>query len=258
MNLDLVIDPGWGVGLLLAQLRVAAFVVAAPQLGSAVPGPGRLAFVLACGVALTRPVDSMLALPEIVALGVVNAVVGGILGFLVGVLFNLFTIGGSLIDVTAATSIATVFDPTRGDQGAVFSRLFHMAGLTLFHVAGGLALLVSTLFWSVAAVPLDGQVHLRPGIAEIVLELVGTLMVAGFELALPVLAALFLVELVLGLASRFAPTANVFLLGMPAKILVALVVAIASIGMFPSFHQGMLDITRDTVVDVLNSMVVTG
>lgn len=258
MNLDLAIDPGWAVGLLLAQVRVAAFVVTAPQLGSAVPGPGRLAFVVAMSLALTSPVAQVPDVPGLIALGVVNAVVGGALGFVVGVTFQLFAVAGSLIDVTAATSIATVFDPTRGEQGAVFARLFSIAGLTLFHVAGGLALLVGTLGWSLRAVPLDGALELQPGMSTIVLDLVQMLMVAGFELALPVLGALFLIEVVLGIASRFAPTANVFLLGMPAKVGVAMVVSVTSVALFPAFMTGLLDTTERAVFDMLDAMVVRG
>lgn len=258
MNLDLALDPGWAIGLLLAQLRVAAFVVAAPQVGSAVPLPGRLAFTLAMGLALTSPVAVVPDVPGLIALGLVNAVVGGTLGFIVGVAFQLFAVAGSLVDVTAATSIATVFDPTRGEQGAVFSRLFNIAGLTLFYVAGGLALLVGTLGWSLRAVPLDGSLALQPGISTVVLDLVQMLMVAGFELALPVLGALFLIEIVLGLASRFAPTANVFLLGMPAKVGVAMVVSITSVALFPAFMAGLLDTTERAVFDVLDAMVVRG
>ena len=41
-----------------------------------------------------------------------------------GLLFHAFAIAGGLTDLSAATSIAAVVDPTRGEQGAVFNRLF--------------------------------------------------------------------------------------------------------------------------------------
>jgi flagellar biosynthetic protein FliR len=258
VNLDFVLDPGLGIGLLLAQIRVVAFMIAAPQLGSAVPGPGRLAFGVSMGFAFASPVTTSLATPQLIAHGLVNAIVGATLGFLVGVLFQLFAIAGSLIDTTSGFSVATVIDPTRnGEQGAVLSRMFQVAGLTLFHVGGGLALLVSVLAWSIDAVPLDGQVRLSGALVEALLELTSLLVVSGFELAMPVMAALFLVEVVLGLASRFAPTANVFLLGMPVKVMIAMLFGSASVVLFPTFLDGMLDVTRDTMVDVINSLVVT-
>lgn len=253
MTLDLVIDPGWALGLVLAQVRVAMFTVAAPQLGAAITTPGRMAFVLAGGFAMSSPV-SMGSTGELLAHAVVNAAVGAMLGFVVGLLFHLFAVAGSLADLSAATSVAAVLDPTRGEQGAVFSRIFQITGLTLFHVAGGMALLVSTLAWSVQAVPLDGRLQVQAGVATVVLELIGTMMVSGFELAVPIVAALFLIELTLGLAARFAPTANVFLLGMPVKVGVAMLVSLTALAMFPQFVAGVIDTSRDAVVDVLNGV----
>ena len=45
------------------------------------------------------------------------------------------------------------------------------------------------------------------------------MLVAAVEMAMPALAALFVAEVVLGIASRFAPQANIFLLGLPAKVI---------------------------------------
>lgn len=253
MTLDIAIDPTWAVGLLLAQVRVIAFVVAAPQLGTAVPRPGRVAFALGIGLALATPVPAPTG-AELLGWGLVNAAIGALLGYLVGVLFNVFAIAGAMADISAATSIASVLDPTRGEQGAVFSRFFQLTGLTFFHIAGGLALLVTTLAWSVRAVPLDGRLRLDPGLGSLAVELVGTLMVAGIELAIPLVASLFLIELTMGLAARFAPTANVFLLGMPIKVGVAILVSVTSLAMFPHFTTALMDSTRDTVVDVLNGV----
>lgn len=255
-GLDLAVDPGWVIGLFLAQLRVAVFVLAAPQLGSAVPRMARVAFVIAVGTALTAPV----AVPTTGTLlghGLVNVLVGAFLGWSIGLLFHTFAVAGSLADVSAATSIATIIDPTRGEQGAVFARIFNLLGLTLFHVAGGLTLLVTVLAWSTRAVPLDGRVDPAPGLAELVIEQIGTMMVLGVELAAPIIAALFLVELVLGLASRFAPTANVFLLGMPVKVGLAMTMTLTSFAMFPAFVEAITTATRDTAVDVLNGLGAT-
>ncbi|MFT5563375.1 MAG: flagellar biosynthetic protein FliR [Myxococcota bacterium] len=253
VNLDLAIDPGWAIGLLLAQIRVAAFTIASPQIGKAIGSPGRMAFAIAVSVAISTPVE----VPTIAALvghGLVNAALGGLLGYMIGILFHLFAIGGTLADLSAGTSIASILDPTQGEQAAIFSRIFSMTALTLFHIGGGLTLLVTVLGWSMRVVPLDGQIRLDPGLGQIAIDQTGTLMVVGFELAAPIVASLFLIELTLGLAARFAPTANVFMLGMPVKVGVAMIVSVTSLAMFPQFMTALIDTTRDTMVDVLNGV----
>lgn len=244
-SLSLSLDAAWAAGLTLSVSRVAAFAVASPVMARAVPLPGRLAAVLAIGLALAEPVGAGLTLPGLAAAAAVNAAVGAALGYLTGLAFHAFSIAGALIDATSGLSVAQVIDPTRGEQGAVFSRLFHLTALTLFYVVGGLALVVRGLALSVDVIALDGTLAAAPALARVAVAHTSRLMIAGAELAMPVMAALFVTEVVLGLAARFAPQANVFLLGLPAKILIALVMASLATLLLPEAVGGALDAMGD-------------
>lgn len=252
--LDLALDARDLVGLLLALTRVGGFVVASPLLARVVPLPGRLAVVVTVGLFLASPPAATPTLFELLALAAGNAVVGLVLGFLTGVLFQLFAVAGGLVDLTSGLAVAALFDPTRGEQAAVFARLFSLLALALFFALGGLQLLVRGLALSVAALPLDAGLAPGPGLADTALELTSRLLLLGTELALPVLAALFLVEVVLGLASRLAPQANVFLLGIPAKLLLTLAVVSSSLLLFPGVLDGLTRAIGDTFADALRAL----
>jgi len=79
-------------------------------------------------------------------------------------------------------------------------------------------------------------------------------MIAAVELAMPALAALFVVEVLLGIASRFAPQANAFLIGLPAKVVTAFASVSAVLLLVPETMDGMLAIVRDTFRDALMSL----
>ena len=70
---------------------------------------------------------------------------------------------------------------------------------------------------------------------------------------MPALAALFMTEVVLGIASRFAPQANVFLIGLPAKIIAALASVGAVVLLVPETMDGVLTIIGDTFRDAIAS-----
>lgn len=252
--LELSLDPAWAAGVVLSITRVAAFVVTSPVLARSVPLPGRLAVVLAIGLGLSAPMSAPLTLPALLGAGVVNAIVGGVLGYLTGVLFHLFAVAGGVIDVVSGLSVAQVIDPTRGEQGALFSRLFNLTALTLFFVVGGLELFVRGLAASVDVVALDGGLASSPALLDLVARHTSRLMVVGAELALPVVSALFLTEVVLGLASRFAPQANVFLLGLPAKLLITLSMVTVALLLFPEAMDGLLHSTSATFTDGLRAL----
>lgn len=230
---ELPVDAAWAVGFVLAASRIAAFSLASPVTGRTIPATGRLAFTVAVALAMTRPVPGSFELGDLVAAAVVNVLIGAAMGFVSGLVLQLFTSAGGIIDLVSGLSVATVFDPMQGDQGGVFSRMFHLTAITLFVVTGGLGLLVTGLVASTRALPLDASLAPRVGLVGLVVATVSQVMRSAVELALPVMGVLMMMELTLGLASRFAPQANVFLLGLPAKVFAAITVVGSAWVLFP-------------------------
>ena len=93
---------------------------------------------------------------------------------------------------------------------------------------------------STTAVGLDGSLTLRDGLASVAADTLGRYALASLEIAMPVLAALLLAELTLGVASRLLPQANVFLLGLPLKLLVAFAVVGVTLVSFPEVMHAVL------------------
>jgi flagellar biosynthetic protein FliR len=70
-------------------------------------------------------------------------------------------------------------------------------------------------------------------VADLLARDVGGLMVAAIEIAAPLLAALFLADLALGLLNRAAPEMNVFVIGLPLKILLTIGLAGLALPLLP-------------------------
>jgi flagellar biosynthetic protein FliR len=210
----------WIAGFVFAVTRVGAFIVASPIYHRSLPRLGRYAMALAVGLFLARPVDSGLTVSSVLTGVATNLAVGMVLGVLTGFLFHLFPIAGDLIDVQSGLAMSATFDPVTGHNSAVFARMFSMTSLAVFFAVGGDRLIVTGLHHSVEAIPLDGRIHVGAGLGNLIGPLVGRIMIAGIELALPAVAALFVADAVLGMANRFAPQTNVFIIGMPLKLLI--------------------------------------
>ncbi len=253
MSSTLLLDQQDLLGLVLSISRVGAFAVASPLI-KVLPVPGRLAFTLAVGLALAEPALSEGALSNFVAATAVNVGVGVVLGFLTGVFIYAFTVAGAIIDLSSGLNAAQVFDPVTGMQNSVFGRGFNLMAIVLWFVVGGDRLMVEGLAATVATIPLDGTITISAGVADYAVDLVATMLQSAIELAIPALAALFITEVAFGVAARFAPQANVFSIGLPARIIAALATITLVIAAFPSVISANLDSTRATIVTTIRAL----
>jgi flagellar biosynthetic protein FliR len=254
VNLDFVVNADWVAGMLVAAIRVAGFVIISPMF-KPLPKLGRTALVLVLGYTFAQPLTGSGDLAVLLTAGFTNAVVGLTLGFLTGIIFYLFTVGGSLIDFTSSLSVAQVFDPISADRVTIFGRIFNVMAVALFLVLGGDRLLVAGFGVSFDAIPLGGTIALSGGLGDVALNLMGRMLIGAVEMAMPALAALFIAEIVLGIAARFAPQSNVFLIGLPIKLFAALASVGAVLLLVPDSINGVMHIVEDTFRTALHGMM---
>lgn len=250
--MTLIFDPGDLFGLVLSVSRAGAFAVASP-ITRALPIPGRMAFALAVGLALAQPAD-IESISGFVAASGVNVGIGIVLGFMTGILIHAFTVAGSVVDLTSGLNASQIFDPVTGTQNSVFGRGFNMTAIALWFVMGGDRLAVRGLGATVATLPFDGSLSFSSGLAEMAVDLVAVMLVAAIQLALPALAALFVTEVAFGIASRFAPQTNIFAIGLPAKIVAAMLTVSLVIAGFPSAMDGVIADTQDLIITTIRGL----
>jgi flagellar biosynthetic protein FliR len=229
------VDPQVAVGFVLAMVRAVAWLVVAPPFSSrTVPAKVKVGFAAALALAVgARLPDQAVALEPgpLVGAVVTQVAIGVVLGFVALVLFASFQSAGALIDLFGGFSAAQVLDPHGGTHTTVFGQLYLQLATVLLFVTGGHLLLVRGFLRSFDAVPTAGP---RPGtVADLLARDVGGLMVAAIEIAAPLLAALFLADLALGLLNRAAPEMNVFVIGLPLKILLTIGLAGLALPLLP-------------------------
>lgn len=207
----------------LAMLRAAGWLFATPPFSNR-QIPPRVKAGLAGGLALASA--PMIANPpQFGSVAFINSaflqiVIGLAMGILTQVLFSVFEAAGQLIDVFAGYSIAMLYDPMSETQSTVFGRLYSLLAVTLFFVTGACNLMVHGFINSFKAIPANGM--RIESFEDVLVNALGKFLVAAIEIAAPVLITLFLAELVLGILSKAAPSLNVFAVGFPLRVIVAL------------------------------------
>jgi len=234
MQLDFSV--AWVLGLAFAVARAGAFVALCAFVPRTIPGLGRTALALAIGIVIAQPItDPSLSSSDLVVAVVTNLVIGGVLGWFVGLLAFMFQVAGSVVDVTSGVSLGSVFDPDAGNTPGPFARFYTLSAQTLIIAGGGLTVLIQVAWVSTKAVPLDGHLASLAFLGSEATHQVNQMFRRGVELALPVAAVLFVSELAFGLLSRLAPQINMFLIALPVKTLMVLSMLGTACVVFPRF-----------------------
>lgn len=208
--------------LLVTTRLLAAFFIAPPFNGAMVPIRVRLALAGAIALVVSDQQSIDIELETLALLGAVTyqVVVGAAFGYLVNLMLSAATIAGSMVDNLAGFSAATLFDPFSQSSSSPAARINQVIALVILVLIEGHLLIVRGILRSFSAAPIDG---LRvDAMGAMLTRGVGQLMIAAIEIALPVLAALLLAEVVLALAARAAPRLNVMVVGFAVKSMILL------------------------------------
>jgi flagellar biosynthetic protein FliR len=149
-------------------------------------------------------------------------VVGLSIGFAVRVLFAAVEFAGELTGLQMGLNYAGFFDPMSGGQGTAVTRFFGVSVAWLFIVTGGHLMVIAAVIQSFQAFPVAPEP--LAFVARLAPQQWGAEVFAlGLWIALPMVAMLLLVNLVLGVISRVAQQMNIFAIGFPVTLGVGLV-----------------------------------
>jgi flagellar biosynthetic protein FliR len=231
-------------GFFLVLARVSPLFVLAPLFSSKMV-PARVKGIVAVGLSIgltpvavhgqTIPTDPM----AVAGMLVVQVLVGLAFAFAVGMVLTAIEAAGALTDMVAGFSYGSVVDPVNGNQGGTMTNLYSLVGLALFIAIGGDAWTLRGLQKTFDLVPLTKA----PQIASLtsgVEQAFATIFVSAVEVCAPVILALLITDVAFGMIAKVVPQVNIFGVGFPMKVGVAMLVVAASLPFLGSFMSDQI------------------
>ena len=146
--------------------------------------------------------------------------------------FRAAEVAGRLGDTLRGANVAEILVPTAEERASPLGVLYLLLATIVFLQIGGVARLVEALMSSYQTLPIGGGLEplATRRAALVVVAASAKLIASGLALAAPVVVALWLTDLALGLVARAAPSVPVYFLGLPLKGLLAIGVVLAGSG----------------------------
>jgi len=210
----------------MALTRVTPLFIMAPLFSSKqLPAQVRVVAALALAIGLTPAADpghELSSSPDkIVGMLAVELLVGFSVAFALAAITAAMEAAGSMLDSSIGFSFGSTIDPISGNNNAVIARFYGLIGVMIFITIGGDTWVIEAIARTYHLVPIGKS----PDLARLVGgadTTFATIFSAAFQVAAPVLLALVLTDAGFGLVTRAAPTLNIFSLGLPAKVLVGM------------------------------------
>ena len=213
----------WIVAFFFPLARVLALLVAAPPFNNpALTTRVRLLLGVAITVAITPTLPQIPVAEPASGIGLLilaqQIVIGFAMGFSVRLVFSAVDMAGMMISNQMGLGFATAYDPQSASQTPVISEFLGVLALLIFMAINGHLMVIATLGKSFSALPIGAGAAASSTWLNIA-NAGGIIFSSGVLLALPLVVAMLITNIALGILVRVAPQLNLLAIGFPVTIL---------------------------------------
>ncbi|HYD95691.1 MAG TPA: flagellar biosynthetic protein FliR [Noviherbaspirillum sp.] len=212
----------WIAAFIWPLTRILGLIATAPLFGNlSIPirvkvGLGvMLTLVIAPTIPATAGADPM-SLAGLLIL-IQQLVIGLAMGFAMRLVFAAVEMAGEIAGLTMGFGFATFFDPQTRARSSAIAQFLALLTLMLFLALNIHLSMLATLAESFVTLPISAT---PPGgsIFRHIASVGGIVFSSGTQLALPIIAALLVTNIALGVLTRAAPQLNLFGIGFPITL----------------------------------------
>lgn len=164
------------------------------------------------------PESNLLVIVEIIS----ELSIGLFMGLAVFLVFSAIQLGGQIIDMRMGFRIANVVDPFSGVNSPVIGQLKNIFVTLLFLALNGHLYLIKHLYESFEIIA-PGRVNFSNQLWQYFFRRSADMFVLAIKIALPIAGAIFFIDIILAFLARAVPQMNLFVIGLPVKIMAGLI-----------------------------------
>ncbi|HTN67045.1 MAG TPA: flagellar biosynthetic protein FliR [Burkholderiaceae bacterium] len=223
----------WIAGLLWPLSRILGLIMVAPLFSNrSIPMRVRVALGIMIALIVAPTVTNVPAIDPMSVAGILllaqQMVIGMAMGFAMRLVFAAVEMAGEMTGMTMGLGFATFFDPQSQGRSSAVSQFLALLMLMIYLAANVHLVLLSVLVESFSALPVSPAPLEGEAIRQLVLA-GGRIFNLGVQLALPMVAALLMTNMALGILTRAAPQLNLFGIGFPVTLTVGFILIALSL-----------------------------
>lgn len=167
--------------------------------------------------------------------------IGIIIGFISFIYFSVVYLAGTVIDIQMGFGMVNIMDPQTNAQMPIMSGLYSILISLVFLTVNGHHMLIQSIIHSYEVLPIGFQISINQNIITHLTHMLLETFALSLQLSAPILISIFLVNVILGILARTMPQMNIFMVGMPLKIFIGIIIVFLSLSFFISYSEVVFD-----------------
>ena len=245
---------------LLVFARITAFVFVAPFFSmSNTPRRVRAGFSLLLSILLAQVLTDHNVPSYSTVLGysilvLKETMTGLIIGLGANICMSIVNFAGKVADMEVGLSMVQLFDPMT-KEGTGFMGSFYQYILVLIMLITNMHhYFLRAIVETFSLIPIGGARFSSEKIMTVMIQFMTDFITISFRICLPIVAAMLLLNAILGVLAKTAPQVNMFSVSIQIKIIVGLGILFLTIGTIPSASEFIFKEMKIMVTAMVESM----
>jgi flagellar biosynthetic protein FliR len=172
-------------------------------------------------------------------------------GLVANLIFTAVSIAGEMADLQSGLAFATLVDPASEERTAIIGQFQTLLAWLVFFACNGHHVLLSGVAHSFSVLPLGRAALPTLGPVGLV-GIVAQTFVTAVQIGAPVLGAVLITDLALGLLARAVPQLNLLVIGLPIKMALAFFALLLSLPFLIAAERGLIPAMDNSLMDLLH------
>ena len=152
--------------------------------------------------------------------------IGYAMGFCANIIFAGIELGVNMFAIQMGLSASQALNPASGGASPIITQAYTYLASMIFIILGAHQWLFSALYNSFKTMPIGFTFTFSPEIINHIITFTGQMFSISLSIALPIFGVLFITDILLGFTSKMMPQMNIFMVSMPLKIYLGLLLSL--------------------------------
>lgn len=240
---------------LLILIRIASFIFVAPFFSTAnTPRRVKAGFSVVFTIIMFTVLEDHSVPQYSTVMGysilvIKEATAGLVIGFGANICMSIINFAGKIADMDIGLSMVSLLDPLTRESTGFVGSLYQYAIVLMMLITNMHYFFIRAIAETFVLIPIGGADFSTGKVTEVVVKFMTDYVIIAFRLCLPVVAAMLLLNAILGVMAKTAPQMNMFSVGIQIKIFVGLGVLFLTISILPNtseyvFEEMKIMVTR--------------